>query len=171
MVLFSPPYVQDTRLRSWLLYCATSRKVAGSIHWNFSFTWALESSLFLTEMITWVICWGGYGGRCLRLTNLSPSCAYFLEILATSTSCPKGLSSPVEGFTPQSLYTDAGVWSYAFCRMYAFMACTVQWRLCLSYCSTIRKKYRMLSLQLEHGIRKYLVVFWYVDGKVVMKHN
>ena len=28
----------DTRWRSWVVHCATSRRVAGSSHWNFSLT-------------------------------------------------------------------------------------------------------------------------------------
>lgn len=38
---------------------------------------------------------GGKGGRRVRLTILSPTCAHRLEILIASTSCgPKGLSGP-----------------------------------------------------------------------------
>jgi hypothetical protein len=41
---------------------------------------------------------GGKGGVCVGLTNLPPSCADCLEILAASTSwSPKGLSRPVMG--------------------------------------------------------------------------
>jgi hypothetical protein len=104
MVQLSPPYVQSTRWRIWLRYCATSRKVAGSIHWNFLFAMTLDSPLSLTEMSTRVISWGGKGGQCLRLTNLSPSCAYFLEILSASSSSPKGLSRPVYRYTLHLLY-------------------------------------------------------------------
>jgi hypothetical protein len=39
----------------------------------------------------------GKGGRCLRLTNLLPSCADCLEILGASTSwTPVGLFKPVQ---------------------------------------------------------------------------
>ena len=40
----------------------------------------------------------GKGGRCVRLTTLTPSCAHCSEILEASTSwSPKGLSRPVMG--------------------------------------------------------------------------
>jgi hypothetical protein len=68
----------------WLGYCATNRKVAGSIpdgvigifHWHnpSDRTMALGSTHPLTEMSTRSISWG-YSGRCLRLTTLPPSCA------------------------------------------------------------------------------------------------
>ena len=41
-------------------------------------TTALESTQLLTEMSTSLISWGD-GGRCVKLTNLPHSCAYFLE--------------------------------------------------------------------------------------------
>ena len=170
MVLFSSPYVQGTRWRSWLRYCATSRKVAGSIHWNFSFSMALDSSLPLSEMSTWAISWGGNGGRCLQLTNLSPSCAYFLEIQAASISCPKGLSRPAQGYTLHVLYPAKS--PECVCRRWSMKFCILLY-ICLSgmhsdnfaFLTAVRSEANTLSLQLEHGIPKY------VDGKVVMKPN
>jgi hypothetical protein len=64
-------YTWDTRWRSWLRQCTTSRKVAGSIpdgvigilHWHnpFGLTMALGSAQPLTEMSTRGISWGGGG--------------------------------------------------------------------------------------------------------------
>jgi hypothetical protein len=93
---------------SWLRYCTTSQKVAGSIpngvtgifHWlnPSNRTIALGSTQSLTEMRTRGISWGGggsKGGRCVGLTTLPPPCADYLEILGASTSC-----------SPKSLYRD-----------------------------------------------------------------
>jgi len=54
---------------------------------------ALESTQSLTEMSTRNISWGSKGGRCVGLTNLSPSCADCFEIWephlpGTLRSCP-----------------------------------------------------------------------------------
>jgi hypothetical protein len=73
----------------WLRYCATNRKVAGSItdgvigifylHKPSGRTMALGLIQTLTEMSTRDISWGK-GGRCVGLTTLPPSCADCLEI-------------------------------------------------------------------------------------------
>ena len=79
-----------TRWCSRSRHCATSRKVAGSIpdgvigifpsHNPSGRTVALGSTQPLTEMSTRNISWGVKGGRCVGLTNLTPSCADCLEI-------------------------------------------------------------------------------------------
>jgi hypothetical protein len=73
---------------SWLRHCATSRKVAGSIHWHnpSGRTMALGSTQPLTEMSTRNISLGGgggvgvKGGRCVGLKIIPPSCANCLQI-------------------------------------------------------------------------------------------
>ena len=92
-----------TRWRSWLRHCATSQKVAGSIsggvigifllHNPSGRTMTLGLTQPLTEMNTRYISSGGKGGRCVRLTNLLPSCADCLEIWepqppGTLRACP-----------------------------------------------------------------------------------
>jgi hypothetical protein len=72
-----------TAVAQWLRFCATKRKVAGSIpdgvtgffrwHNRSDSTIALGYSQPLTEMSTWSISWGKCGRR-VRLT-LPPSCA------------------------------------------------------------------------------------------------
>ena len=86
------------RWRSWLRYCATSRKVAGSFpngatgifhrHNPSGRTMALMLTQPPTEMSTTNISWGGRGkgGRCLGLTTLPPSCVACLEIWEPQTS-------------------------------------------------------------------------------------
>ena len=74
---------------SWLMHCATSRKVAGSIsdgvtgifrrHKPSGLTVALGSTHPPTELSTRNISWGGKGGRCLELITWPPSCADCLE--------------------------------------------------------------------------------------------
>ena len=71
------------------LHCATSRKVVGSMpggvfgifHWHnpSGRTMALRSTQPLAEMSTRNFL-GGYGGRCVGLTSLPPSCVDCLEI-------------------------------------------------------------------------------------------
>ena len=78
-----------TRWHSWLRYCDTSQKVAGSIpdvvigvfHWHYPSSCAMALGLTqpLTEMSNRNISWGK-GGRCLGLTTLPPSCADCFEI-------------------------------------------------------------------------------------------
>jgi hypothetical protein len=73
----------------WLRFCATNRKVPGSIpdciigffrwHNPSDRTVALGSTQPLTEMSTRSIFWGRVGRR-LRLTTLPPSCADCLEM-------------------------------------------------------------------------------------------
>jgi hypothetical protein len=68
----------------WLRYCATNRKVAGSIpdsvtgifHWHnpSDRTMALGSTQLLTEWVPGAFP-GGKVGRCVGLINLPPSCA------------------------------------------------------------------------------------------------
>jgi hypothetical protein len=92
-----------TRWRSWLRQCAASRKVTGSIpdvvigffhRRNPSGrTMVLGSTQPLTEISTRIYFLGVKGGRCLRLTTLSPSCADCLEIWepeppGTLRACP-----------------------------------------------------------------------------------
>jgi hypothetical protein len=92
MIFFSVYFflIGGTRWRSWLRYCATNRKVVGSIpngaigifHWHnpSGHTLALGLTQPLTEVSTRNISWGGKGGRCIGLTTLPPSCADCLEI-------------------------------------------------------------------------------------------
>jgi hypothetical protein len=80
-------YILYTRWRSWLRHCAKNRKVVGSIpdgvigifHWHnpSGRAMALGSTQPVTEMSTRNISWGG---RCVGLTTLPPSCADFLKI-------------------------------------------------------------------------------------------
>ena len=97
---------RGTRWRSWVRHCATSRKVAGSIpddvigmfRWHNAFggTVALGLTQSLTEMSTSNISWGGKGGRCVRLTNLTTFMRRLSWNLGASTSWnPQGLSRPV----------------------------------------------------------------------------
>ena len=77
-----------TRWRSWLRHCATSRKVAVRFPmvslelfiWHNPSGRTMVLTQPLTEMSIKNISWGGKGGRCVGLTNLSPSCADCLEI-------------------------------------------------------------------------------------------
>jgi hypothetical protein len=89
----------STRQRSLLRHCATSGKVASSIpdgvigifHWRTpsAYIVALVSNQPLTKLST---------SRCLRQTNLQPSCTDCLEILGASTSrSHNGLSRTVIG--------------------------------------------------------------------------
>jgi len=79
--LFLPKY----RYPPTRLYCATNRKVVGSLPasvigiFHFDRTMALGSTQPLTEMSTRSIFWGGKGGRCVRLTTLPPSCAVVMK--------------------------------------------------------------------------------------------
>ena len=73
----------------WLSCCATIRKVAGSIpagvsgifHWHKIIPIALWSWGRLSFERKWVpgAFLGGKGGRCVRLTNLPPSCAVVMK--------------------------------------------------------------------------------------------
>jgi hypothetical protein len=73
-----------TRWCSWLRHCATGRKVAGSIPCGVIGTFCLhygpgvDRSSNRNEYQKYFL---GKGGRCIRLTTLSPSCADCLEIL------------------------------------------------------------------------------------------
>jgi hypothetical protein len=72
----------------WLRRCATNRQVAASIPDGVIeiFLWhnpsdrimALRSTQLLTKMSTKCIPWGK-GGRCVRLTTLTPSCAVVMK--------------------------------------------------------------------------------------------
>jgi hypothetical protein len=76
--------VLGTAVAQWLRYCATNRKVTGSIpdgvigifHRNnpSDRTMALGSTQPLQEILPGAFP-GGKGGRCVRLTTLPPSCA------------------------------------------------------------------------------------------------
>jgi hypothetical protein len=84
------PMYRGTQWRRWLRYCATSRKVAGSIpdgvigifQWHnpsvrtvaLGLTQPLNRNEYLESFL------GGKGGRCVGLTTLPPSCADCLEI-------------------------------------------------------------------------------------------
>jgi hypothetical protein len=89
--------------RSWLRYCATSRKVAGSIPDNVNgiyhlhnpsgITMALGLTQPLTEMSIRYISCGVKAVPCVGLTTLPPSCADCLEIWelqpsVTLRACP-----------------------------------------------------------------------------------
>ena len=97
------PLLGVTRWRSWLRQCTTGRKVAGSIpdrvigifHWHnpSGRTMALGLTQPLTGMSTRNTSLGAGRGRCVGLTNLSPSCTDCLEIWAsqppgTLKACP-----------------------------------------------------------------------------------
>jgi len=74
-----------TAVAQWWRCSATNRKVAGSIpagvigifHWH-EFLPTLGSNQPLTEMSARRIFWGK-GGRCIRVTNLPPSCAVVMK--------------------------------------------------------------------------------------------
>jgi hypothetical protein len=72
---------EGTWWRGWLRYCATRRKVTGSIPDRVigvdSAANKNEYQLYLME---------GKGGLCVELKTLSPSCSDCLEILASSIS-------------------------------------------------------------------------------------
>ena len=93
---FAPPYVGDrgstvvkvlcysgTAVAQWLRCCATSRKVASSIPAGVSgffidkilphYGPGVDSASNRNEYQEYFL--GGKGGRCVRLTTLSPSCA------------------------------------------------------------------------------------------------
>ena len=82
-----------TRWRSWLRYCATNRKVAGSIpwwwHWNFSLTDSFRQQ-YCPGIESTCNRKGGKGGRYIRLTTLPPSCADCLEICEPVALDPTG---------------------------------------------------------------------------------
>ena len=99
-----------TAVAQWLRYCATNRKVAGSIpdgifgifHWHnpSDRTMALGSTQPLTEMTIKRISCGKFDW-CVRLTNLPPSCAVvmkswnlnFLEFSGPLQACNSSSSS------------------------------------------------------------------------------
>ena len=105
------PYVEPARgprWRSWLRQCATSQKVAGSIHDGVTgiFHWhnpsgrtmALGSTQPLTEMSTGNISWGVKSGRCVGADNLTTFMCRLSWNLGTSASWdPLGLFRPVMG--------------------------------------------------------------------------
>ena len=74
-----------TAVAQWLRFCATNRKVTGSIpdgvigifHWRnpSDRTMALGLTQPITEISTRSISWGVKSGQCLRLTTLPPSWA------------------------------------------------------------------------------------------------
>ena len=102
---------RSTWHRSWLRYCASSRKAAGSIpdgiivifHWrnHFGCTMALAS----TQALKCMCDQGSKSGRFLGLTKLPPLMCC-LGILGASTSwSPNGLPRTVWGY----LYLDNGL--------------------------------------------------------------
>jgi hypothetical protein len=84
LFLMAASFDLATAVAQWLRYCATNQKVAGSIQVGVmeifkdrnstDRTMTLGSTQTLTEMSTRSIFWGKRG-RCVRLTNLPPSCA------------------------------------------------------------------------------------------------
>jgi hypothetical protein len=99
--------------RSWLMHCATSRKVAGSnsddvigiLRWHnpSDRTIALGSTHSVTEMSSRNISCGVKGCRCVGVTALPPSCADCLKIW-----------DPASPFwNPEGLHRDCFTFTYA----------------------------------------------------------
>jgi hypothetical protein len=85
----------DMWWRGWLRYCATSRKVAGSIP---DTVIGVESAANRNEYQRYLK--KGNGDLCVGLTTLPPSCADCLEILGSSVSwSPKNLPGFVNEIT------------------------------------------------------------------------
>ena len=105
---------RDTRWRSWLRHCATSRKVAGSIpdivigvfhgHDPSGRTMALWLTQPLTEMSTRNISWG-QRRPVRRADNLTTfMCRLSWNMGASDSWNPQGLSRPVMGLLYQHLH-------------------------------------------------------------------
>ena len=86
-------YIWDTQLVDILRYKPEDRGFDSRwCHWNFSLTYScrphygpgVDSASNINEYQEYFL--GGKGGRCVRLTNLPPSCADCLEIWEPQTS-------------------------------------------------------------------------------------
>jgi hypothetical protein len=90
----------DTRWRSWLRHCTTSRKVAGLIPGGSTgiflfrphYGTGVDSASNKNEYLGYFL--GGKGGWCVRLTNLLASCVDCLKIWepqppGTLRACPE----------------------------------------------------------------------------------
>ena len=98
------PYLLRTAVAQLLRWCATDRKVAGSIpngviaifHWhnNSDRTMTLGSNQTLTEMSTRCISWGK-SGRCIGLKTLPPSCDVVMKSVKLNFLDPSGHARPV----------------------------------------------------------------------------
>ena len=94
---------QGTAVAQWLRYCATNRKVAGSIpvgvtgffsdikSFRSHYGPGVDSASNRNEYQEYFL--GGKGGRCVRLTILPPSCAAVTESGSLNFREPSG---PVE---------------------------------------------------------------------------
>ena len=98
----------DTRWRSWLRHCATTRKVAGLI--------PVDIIGFFTFLMLSVALWpwdrllGGNGGRCLGLTTLPPS---FTDCLESWKLHPAGTLKACPG-----LYRVSFTSAFSFCTLW-----------------------------------------------------
>ena len=116
-----------TLRRSWSRYCATSRKVAGSIPDGVTgiFYWhnpcgnimTMGSTQSLTEMRNYIL--DGKCGGCVRLTTLPTSCADCLEMweslhpIGTFNIC-LGLDRECFDFTTFALSVALGIYTTIF---------------------------------------------------------
>jgi hypothetical protein len=116
----------------WLRHYATNRQVAGSIpdgvigifqwHNPSGRTMVLRSTQPLIEMSTRCISWGE-GGRCVRMTNLPPSCAVVMKSgnLNFLGPCRPRHARPVKGllylYLYISYYTPFNYWCFKFCQI------------------------------------------------------
>ena len=118
---------------------------------------ALGSTQPLTEMSTRGISWGK-GGRCVRLTNLLPSCTDCPEILGASTSwSPKGLSRPVWGLVClySCIHTVRGAHSMSYPMNipgHIPFAKLLKEHFASKYCSQIYEKFCFRSISLYSAV-------------------
>ena len=106
-ILWSVLSTGGTAVAQWLRYCATNRKVAGSIpprvigifYWHNPSdpSMALGSTQPLTEMSTRSIYWGDEGGRCVRLTTFHYPVLLLWNLRTLTSWNPLGHSRPVKG--------------------------------------------------------------------------
>ena len=137
----------DTRWRSNTRYCATSRKVAGSISGG---PW-IDSTSNKTEYQGYFLVGGwGEGGRCFELKTLPPTRG--ADCLEISNSWKfQGLSKPVQGLfylTVHSTYisiptrTDFIILTM-FGDKYVLWCCARHCYLILSYFSVLMRNYNL----------------------------